>query len=370
MSVAMLLVACLAPPANTTSGVFLGGAHWYQRIVQIQHGSHRGDLLAMADGSGGAFWRSSDDGRTFDNVGVYPNPAGAWSTIFEMPRTVGSTVEGTILWATAVTGPSGRTKMRVEVWASTDAGETWSYLSDCVDPDDTPDATSGGIYEPNLHLTDDDRLVCVYSAETHQPRHSQTLDQTISTDGGHTWGSPTSVVAVDAFWDRPGMGTVVRLPSGRWLMAYELCGFPTISCQAHLRTSNDGTDWGDPAFPGRPIVAPDGALPSHAPVLTWSPDGGSSGTLRLTSQEFSALGLARTGRSGNSMLVSTDGGSTWSYRAQPVSVDFSKTPIPAGEYDWCSNYSTPVLGLGDGRVVQLNSAGNNGSCQVVVASGH
>lgn len=362
---ALVLAAC-----NATTGTPLPGAHWYPRVVLLQHGAHAGEVLGMTDGNGGAFWRSTDQGLTFSEVGPYPNPSGAWSSIFEMPRTVGDVAAGTVLWATAVSGGPGRTLMRVEIWASTDGAATWSHLSDCVDPSDTPDYVSGGIFEPDLHLTDDDRLVCVYSTEAHQPAYSQTLDEAVSTDGGQTWAAPTHVVALPQPFNRPGMGTVVRLPDGRWMMGYEICGFPYVSCPAHIRYSSDGVEWGDPTQPGHPVTAPDGTLPSHAPVLGWLPWGGPLGTLVLTAQEFSIGGLVRGPSSGNSLLLNRDGGAgAWEYAPMPVMIDFTRTPITSG-YDWCSNYTTPVIPLATtGQVLQLDSGGLDGECRTFHASG-
>jgi hypothetical protein len=365
---------CAAPPDNTTSGTPLDGPGWYPRVIRLEHGPAAGALLASTDrgGQGAAIWRSDDDGATFDQVGSLPPLPGGergWSSLFEMPRAVGDTGAGTVFWAAA----SGvdRSRMRVEIWASVDAGAAWSFLSTCFDSAGVPGGGLGGIFEPNLHLTDDDRLVCTYATETNRPAHSQTLDQAVSLDGGHTWGEPARAVAIAPFWQRPGMPTVTRLPDGRWVMAYEICGFPTVSCPAFIRYSSDGVDWGDPASEGQLVTTTDGALPSHAPVITWAPWGGPLGTLIMTTQEFSWGGLSRTDRSGNTLLVNRVGGNgNWTYATAPVSVDFRDTNIPSDQYDWCSNYSSPVIPLDDaGAVIQLASAGSKGRCRTFFATG-
>jgi hypothetical protein len=92
-----------------------------------------------------------------------------------------------------------------------------------------------------------------------------------STDGGLTWGPRQNVVAIhstSAVTYRPGMANVRRLPNGRYLMSYELCGsgLPD-SCAVHYRTSADGWRWGDPADPGTVPETVDGKRLFHAPTI-------------------------------------------------------------------------------------------------------
>ena len=137
--------------------------------------------------------------------------------------------------------------MTVELYASLDRGRTWTQHA-TIAVGRRPHA-QGGLWEPELVQLDDGSLVCHYSDET-DGVHSQKLVARRSSDGVN-WSQVHDTVAMGG-GARPGMATVRRLPSGRYVMAYELC--VTDGCAAHLRFSNDGWNWGaaTDAGPDRP----------------------------------------------------------------------------------------------------------------------
>ena len=106
----------------------------YPRAIRLAHsGAYNGRILVSVisnDGRAGIgeIYESTDDGATFSRVGTIADPGAArgqglcCGTLFEMPRQVGRTAEGTLLWAASVGQNARRRRMALRVWRSTDHG--------------------------------------------------------------------------------------------------------------------------------------------------------------------------------------------------------------------------------------------------------
>jgi hypothetical protein len=134
---------------------------------------------------------------------------------------------------------------RVQVYRSRDGGRSFRFLS-IVDANERAGGSeSVGVWEPFLYQLPDSRIVAVYANEKHslaRPAFSQVISQRISRDGGRSWGRERIAVAERGGGRaRPGEPNVVRLPSGRYVMFYEVCG--TENCTGHFSTSRNGVDW-------------------------------------------------------------------------------------------------------------------------------
>ncbi len=345
------------PAAGAATNGRLPGVNFYPRVVRLAHaGAANGTVIATTnDGVVGRVWRSTDLGASFSLLStIAPGPDAiglCCIALFELPTALGSFPAGTLLWAGSVTtaiGPPRRMDLRV--FRSLDHGATWSPLSTCAT------STTGGLWEPDFHVSNDGRLVCLYSDESDQPRHSQILTQALSTDGGQTWGPATPVVVEPVAGRRPGMPTVAQLPDRTWVMTYEMCVvFP--QCGIRLRHSADGVDWGPLDDPGERVLDESGGYLAHTPVIMWTPAGGGAGTLVLSGQLlFDAQHHVAPGN-GRTLLVNRAGGTgRWTPIEAPVAV--------TGPTDnFCPNYSSPVIDLdGNGHLLELASSWLGDEC--------
>lgn len=339
----------------------------YPRAIRLAHaGASNGRILVSVvsnDGRAGIgeIYESTDDGGMFSRVGTIADAGAArgqglcCGTLFEVPRQVGRTAEGTLLWAASVGQDARRRRMALRVWRSTDHGRHWSYLSSCaVAPD------RGGLWEPELSVDATGRLVCHFSDET-QRGHSQVLARVASADGGFTWGRAADTVVARAPADRPGMPVVRRLPYGIYVMTYEVCTGPGARrCVVHLRTSTDGWNWN-----GSDVVpqAAGHAHFEHAPGLAWAPGPGMFGRLVLVGQVLSSNGEIAPASGGVLLTNDTRGSGPWTAVPAPLTA-----PVPAR--DACSNYSSALLPSADGtRLLEIGTRYDaDGVCRAYYAT--
>jgi hypothetical protein len=377
--VALLVLALVGIGAPRAAAVPTGGAEngsrlmpgvaLYPRVIRLSHsGAADGTIIAGvvtfdAGGGVGAIFRSTDDGRTFARIGSVRDPGAAHGlccgTLYELPRQVGDLAPGTLLWSASVGQDGGdQRRMTLPVWASSDHGQTWRRLAVV--------ATSpnfGGLWEPELTVARDGRLVLFVSDESRQPAHSQILDAATSADGT-SWTALHEVVAASDPQLRPGMPNVRRLPDGGYLMSYEVCG-PGQDCRQRVRHSPDGIRWGDPTDLGTAVRTGDGRHFRHAPTISWYPDGTGNGRLLAVGQMFyDADGAIDPGNGATVLTTGGSGQSTW--RAAPAPVR-----ILAPYDNYCPNYSSSLLPMPErGTVLELATGyDETGTCTTYFAAG-
>jgi hypothetical protein len=155
------------------------------------------------------------------------------------------------------------------VYRSTNAGRTWSYLSN-IDSNEGPSGTlkGRGLWEPHFYFVADGRLAVAYANEKHlgeTPAFSQVCSVRVSPDLGRSWG-PELLLAAQPGGGRlrPGMPVVERLSNGQFLAVYEIVG--RGDADVYSKLSPDGVRW--PEGLGTPI-------PGHhaAPWVTALADG-------------------------------------------------------------------------------------------------
>ncbi|OKJ74762.1 RICIN domain-containing protein [Streptomyces sp. CB02460] len=362
-----------APAVAAANGTPLGsGTGLYPRAIRLEHsGAANGRVLASVvsfNGNNGigAIHESTDGGATFRQVGSVADPESSGgqglccSTLFELPRQVGSLAPGTLLWAASSGADEQNRRMALRVWRSNDVGRTWSYLSTCASANGT-----GGLWEPEFSVAADGALVCHYADET-DPAHSQKLAAARSYDGV-TWQDRRNTVAGSWQPDRPGMPMVRRLPNGTYFMSYEICNpGGQYQCVVHYRTSADGWNWGDPASLGYRPETVDGKYFRAAPTIAWAPapGGGANGRLLLIGQQLLNRDGTPAADSGRTILANTENGTgPWYEIEAPV-----KVAAPTATY--CPNYSSPLLPSADGRTVLEIATDWDGSvCRPYVATG-
>ena len=329
----------------------------YARVIELHHaGSNNDSLLAtfehwtndttpasyiiQASDNNGASW------YTFATVPDAQTGTGhpvshMWQPIlFEFPQQLGSYPAGTILLV-GNTVPADGSYTDFQQWRSLDHGKTWQAEGTVQ-----MGGTFGkGIWEPFLFLDAQGQLVMEFSDERDSPAHSQMLDQMISNDGGKTWGAVTHVVESAVAADRPGMATVAKIgDQGPFVMSYELCG--RANCEAHLKFSRDGANWGDPADIGQRVETSDGYYLGHSPFVTWVPNGSSQGELILAAQRvYDIVDNQPAAGDYQSVFVNTQGGTgSWSWSSTPLQISAASSACNA-------NYSPDLLPVGpDGMV--------------------
>lgn len=358
------------PKGGAENGTrLMDGAAMYPRVIRLAHsGRANGRIIASAvtfEGSTGigAIFQSTNQGRSFTRVGGVADPGAAkglcCSTLFELPRPVGHLRAGTLLWSASVGQDAGDSRrMTLPLWASTDHGRTWSKLAQvAVSPN------FGGLWEPELTVARDGRLVLFVSDESQQPTHSQVLAASTSRDGRH-WSPLSNVVAAADPDLRPGMPVVRRAPDGTYLMSYEVCG-GAQACRQHLRRSLDGIHWGDPKNLGTTLATADGQYFDHSPTISWYPDGTLGGKwLTIGQMLYGADGQTATG-SGATILSNRTGAlGTWRASAAPVRIN-----QPWDNY--CPNYSSSLLPMPErGTVLELATGyDSTGTCTTYFATG-
>lgn len=343
------------PPGPPVLGgnQLVGGTALYPRMIRLAHSGEANGrlLLSVVTFPGGEYgegriFESLDDGKTWSSspVGSIRDDVAhglCCSTLYELPVAAGSRPAGTLLWAASVGQDQSGRRMALRVWESRDRGRTWSYLSSCAVA-----ANNGGLWEPELSMTDGGRLVCHYSDETLQPTWSQVLARVESTDGGATWGPRILTVASTNSAHRPGMPTVRRMPDGVFVMTYEICGVAGANCAAWIRTSADGATWGDSSALGTRIISTAGRFFAHAPVVAVRPDGPAGGLL-LVGQLLEDSSERQVAGSGGTLMSTVGrGDGDWIEMPAPLKV----TTV----YDnYCPNYSSTLLPSTDGSRVAM-----------------
>ncbi|MEW2384024.1 RICIN domain-containing protein [Micromonospora sp. NPDC047707] len=346
------------------------GVGLYPRAIRLAHsGSANGRVIAsvvtFAGNNGrGAIYESRDDGASFTLIGTVADAAASngrglcCASIYELPAPVGRLPAGTLLWAGSVGADTPNRRMQTRISASFDHGRTWSYL--------TTVATAGndrGMWEPELTMSSNGQLVCIFSDETQQPRHSQTLVRSVSSDGVN-WSTPTNVVALADPSARPGMAMIRRLPNRTYYMTYEICG-PNHGCAVYYRTSIDGIGWGVPANAGTRVRTATGRYFAHTPSITWIDNGTPNGRIALVGQILRRPDGSVAPENGNAVFLNTENGTgPWYEIPAPVAV-----PNPFNNY--CPNYSSALLPTASGTAL-LEIATNyaaDGVCKPYYATG-
>lgn len=281
----------------------------YPSVVRIEHNAiDRGGLLMAFEKHGMdgiPLWESRDGGEHWQFMSNVtdqvhrkdPNWQLRWQPhLTETPRASGDLPAGTLLLSANATGNDAQHRVSSEdlqLYASNDGGKHWTYRSSIIKGGGRPeDKDNKGVWESNVHILDDGRMVAYYSTEQHKAQgYNQALAHKVSTDGGKHWGEETLDVAIPGGVQRPGMAIVDRLADGRYVMTYENIDGPDNG-QVFIKFSRDGLDWGDPQDHGEPVMTMSGAWPAACPVVRWFPLGGPEGVIVVSAQRAGGGGDA------------------------------------------------------------------------------
>lgn len=311
-------------PPDVASGQFLAKGVGYASVARLeQQADPKNDgwlfLAFEQDGMAGIpLYVSHDSGKTWQfmqNVSDQEHGGNhfwqlRWQpNISEMTRDSGDLKKGTLLLAGNATRNNAQGALveeDLQLYASTDLGKTWHYRGSIIRGGGgrPEDKDNHGVWEANMHILDDGRMIAYYSSEQHKDKgFNQVLAHKLSSDGGKTWSDETIDVAMPGGVERPGMAVVARLPDQRYVINYEDIDGPN-SGQIHLKFGTDGLHFGDPADHGTPVQTEGGAWPAACPVVTWFPLGGAQGVIVVSGERAGGNGDT----AGRSFYWNNDGG--------------------------------------------------------------
>jgi hypothetical protein len=274
-------------------------------------------------------YRSDDNGQTWVQQGnIVPpgSPAGIYLQpyLYELPRAFASLPKGALLfacnfWPFDFTKPFPFASTNIQLYASTNAGLTWSLMS-TVAQGGPPDTTNGAtpVWEPFL-LLHENKLICYYS-DQRDPNYGQKLAHQVSTDLV-TWGPVVNDATGTIYPQRPGMTTIAQLRGDLWIMTYEF-GDPVngdtsnYTFHVHYRLATNPESFGSSA--DIPLVDQNGNWPNASPTVSWSDSGGSNGTIIVTGNDEQNLFINRAlGDPGQ-----------WTQVSSPIPAGYSRQTIP------------------------------------------
>lgn len=221
-------------------------------------------------------YKSTDGGASFQPFSRVQDQVNGWGNwyqpfLYSLPRSFGGFPAGTIL-ITGVSTPRNLSQAFIDMYASTDGGKNWQFVSHIVHGDGPETVTNGdkAVWEPFLLMYGDD-LVCFYSTQT-DTKHAQKLSHK-TTRNLRSWTAEVDDVAQPKFSDRPGMTTVAYSPvSRKYVMTFEYCGGPLASgCPVYHKVSDSPLTFG--AKEALPLIPNDGNLnPNGSPYVIWTQD--------------------------------------------------------------------------------------------------
>lgn len=317
-------------PVDVTPATVNGSYARAVRFSTSKPGQPRPLLATYQGGFGGTpfpLYRSNDDGHTWaqqgslgaTTAGIYLQPY-----LYELPYAFAGLPKGALLFACNYWpfGASGITSTNIQLYASTDDGLTWTFLS-TVAQGGPPNTTNGAtpVWEPFL-LLHNGKLICYYS-DQRDPKFGQKLAHQTSRDL-HRWGPVVNDATGTTYAERPGMTTVAQLGGNLWMMTYEF-GAPddpanpdqnNYTYHVHYRIARDPESFRFSR--DTPLVDPGGAAPNSAPVVSWSESGGRNGTIIVTDNDNTDFFINRD--LGNP--------SKWTRLSSPMPAGYSRFTIP------------------------------------------
>ena len=270
----------------------------YPRVMELHHaGELNGTLLATFDHSTVKeppvvpIMQSTDGGVTWEPYGKIEDTQNGYGirfqpVMFELPQQCGDLPAGTIVFA-GNSVPLDFTSTELSFYISRDHAKTWEFRSSIVKggpPVEQNFDALGPARQPPPYLDTYGRIAVAFTDERPHtdPRFNQTLAVIASDDGGKTWSEPKYTVKIPDRTLRPGMPIVTRMGNGKYIMVYEIVGYP--ECDIYYKLSDDGWDWGDDALQGTRVETKDGLFLGSMPYVIWVPQGGENGTVIVTAK--------------------------------------------------------------------------------------
>ncbi|KAI6714493.1 hypothetical protein PZA11_000672 [Diplocarpon coronariae] len=272
----------------------------YSRTVQLEDGT----LLATWENYSPEppsvyfpIYRSTDGGSTWSEYSKVTDKVNGWGLryqpdLFVLPKAVGKLAIGTILLA-GNSIPEDLSKTKIDIYASTDGGLTWDFLSSVAEGGKAePVNGPTPVWEPYLRVYGDDLVV--YYSDQSDPAHGQKLCHKISSDGV-VWGPVVNDIAYSDYARRPGMATVASssgaggVSKRLYIMTYENGGGNSPSGKdfpVYYRISASPLNFAE--APEHILKAGEDYLAS-SPTITWSSAGGENGTFIVSANSHKEI---------------------------------------------------------------------------------
>jgi hypothetical protein len=191
-------------------------------------------------------YRSTDGGAAWTEYSQILDQVNGWGmryqpNLYVLPEAFGGYAAGTVL-CVGVSAPSNLSEAYIDVYASTDGGLAWKFLSHIAYGAGPELITDGdaAIWEPFFFLYGSE-LICFYS-DQRDTAHAQKLSYQTTTNL-LTWSDAVNAVADPTYANRPGMATVSYLSSiDLYFLSYELC---SNGCNAYYRWSTSPLTFND-----------------------------------------------------------------------------------------------------------------------------
>ncbi|KAH8589233.1 family 93 glycoside hydrolase [Bisporella sp. PMI_857] len=234
-------------------------------------------------------YQSTDGGSTWTKISQINDTVNNWGlryqpTLYVLPSAIGRYPAGTIL-AAGNSIPTDLSKTKIDVYASTDNGFSWSFVSSVASGGKAvPNNGETPVWEPLL-MVYNSQLICYY-ADQRDPSYGQKLSHQTTTDL-LTWSSVVDDVHdVNNYAARPGMPAITKLPNNNYIFAYEVCG--TDGCRIHYRLASDPLNV--LSATSYTLVSTAGSTLTSSPYVVWSSTGrNSSGTIVISGGSSSKI---------------------------------------------------------------------------------
>lgn len=248
----------------------------YARTLQLKDGSH---LLTWENYGpepplqSFPLYKSEDGGATWSNFSKVEDQINGWGNRFQphlyrLENDMGEYPAGTIILG-GMSVQKDLEEAWLDVYTSSDEGETWKLASQAVYAPGPETTTTGdkAVWEP-FFLEYDGKLVLYYSTQK-DPKHNQKLAHITTTDLKH-WSEEVNDVADPVFNRRPGMAIVAHIKStDKFVMAYEVCNAPEGGCPSYFKVADSPLEFDK--VQGHIISANTGENPGSAPYIIWTP---------------------------------------------------------------------------------------------------
>lgn len=303
-------------------------------------------------------YKSNDGGATYEPFSRVEDQVNGWGNwyqpfLFSLPTDFGGYPMGTILLA-GVSTPRNLSEAYIDLYASTNQGQDWEFVSHIVYGPGPETTTQGdkAVWEPFLMMYEG-QLICYYSSQA-DPKYNQKLSHKTTNDL-REWSEEVDDVVKDDLEQRPGMATVAYSPiSKKYVMTFEFCGLDG-GCPVHHKASQDPLQFS--AAPDYPLIPGDSGLnPSGGPYVIWTSEPG---------KENEGIFIAN-GNSREEVFVNTDALDPNGWK-----------PVDVGQWSAYSRelriIQTPDESASGGKQKLLITNGGNmgcsGSCYNFVADG-